>query len=110
MSRITASADIDQVKPDEVARFTDLFCQNVVSVLNGGLDFASNFNAQTLTLTFPAANVNTTFNHGLKRIPIGYISTGRTSALIVYDGALAHTASVLNLQASAVGTVRLLVY
>lgn len=110
MSKITASSDIQQLSPDEVPRFIDVFAQDVTETINGKLDFATNFNAVTVTLTFPTANANTTFSHSLGRVPVGYAQVGQSTALVVYDGIVANTGSVLNLRTSAAGTVKLLIY
>ncbi len=110
MSNITASSDMTQCKPEELAKFLDLFCQDVVSVVNGKLDFSTNFNSKLISITFGAANVNTSANHGLGRVPSGYIVTSATAATSVYNGSMPNTSSSINLMASAAATVGLLVF
>lgn len=112
MSNITASSDMSQIDSkdiDLVIKFIDLFMQNVVQVVNGQLDFKTNVNCKLLSITFSAANTNTAINHGLGRIPAGYIITGASAAALVYNGT-GNTTSVLNLMASAPATVGLLVF
>src|SRR5882757_2772220 len=104
MSSIVVSPNIAQVKPEEVRRFVDLFCTDVARVVNGGLDFKTNFNAQTISVTFSAANSSQAFGHGLGRIPIGYIQVGSTAAMNVFDGTSKNTTGTINLQSSAAGT------
>ncbi len=110
MSNITASTDMTQCKPEELAKFLDIFCQDVVNVVNGNLDFSTNFNAKLISITFGAANTNTPVNHGLSRVPAGYIVTSATAATSVYNSTVPNTTSVLNLMASAAATVGLLVF
>ena len=110
MSKIQASTGIAQVKPEEVQRFVDLFCQDVTRVVNGNLDFATNFNAKALSVNFSAANTDVAVAHGLGRVVVGYVQTGASAAMSLYDGSKASTSSTLYLRSSATGTARILVY
>lgn len=110
MSRITASTDIQKLDLEEVSRYVDIFCQDVVQQVNGGLDFETNFNAKTIEANFTSANTTLGFGHGLKRVPIGYIQVGADVAVSVFDGTLADSADTIYLQASVIANVRLLVY
>ncbi len=110
MSRIQASTDMTQVKPEELARYIDLFFQEVVRTVNGKLDFATNINCKLLSMTFSAANADTTVSHGLGRVPAGYIVTSASAATSVYDGSISNTSSDLTLRASVAATVGLLVF
>ncbi len=110
MSRIDASNDISQVKPEDVAQFVDVFLQQVSDAINGNLDFMTNFNCKLISVTFGAPDTNVATNHGLGRVPAGYIITGASVATSVYDGSVGNTASVINLRANVPATVGLLVY
>lgn len=110
MSKVTASTDIQQVKPDEVARFTDLAFQDIVSTLNGNLDFQTNFNCKILSVTFSAANTQVAISHGLGRIPAGYLQISSSVAASVYNGDSSSSSSVLYLKSSAPATVGLIVF
>ncbi len=110
MSNITASSDMTQCKPEELAKFLDIFCQDVADTVNGKLDFTTNFNCKLISVTFGAAGVSTSAVHGLGRVPSGYIVTGASAATAVYNSTVANTASTINLIASAAATVGLLVF
>lgn len=110
MSKIQASPNMSQVKPEELQRFLDIFCNSVTDTVNGKLDFATNFNCKLINMIFTAALTNTTALHGLGRVPAGYIITGLSAQMILSDGTSQSTASALILQSSAAGTARLLVY
>jgi hypothetical protein len=111
MSNISASTDFSHLKDEaELKKYLDMFGQNVVSVVNGKLDFQTNFNAKLISITFTAALSDTQVLHGLGRSPSGYIVTGLSAQMIVSDGTVANTTSVLTLQSSAAGTAKLLVY
>jgi len=113
MSKIQASTNIETENnkdPKSVPKFVDLFFQDVVRVVNGGLDFATNFNAKTVTVPFTVANENTTVIHGLGRVPAGYLVVGLSTNMIIYDGSVAGTTSAIVLKSSAIGNARILVY
>ncbi len=110
MSRITSSTDMTQCKPEELAKFIDIFCQNVENVVNGRLDFQTNLDCKLISITFSAANVSASVSHGLGRVPVGYIVTSASAATSVYKSTATNTTLVLNLMASAPATVGLLVF
>ena len=110
MSKITASPNIAQVDDSQVKRFTDQFCQNVVQVVNGKLDFASNFNAQTIQVNFTTINQTFGFPHSLGRIPVGYIRVGGSGGNGITDGNLPSTVDIIYLKATVVGVAKLLIF
>ncbi len=111
MSKVTASSDIDNVKPEEVARFVDIALQDIIATVNGKLDFAANFNAKEVTVIFTAANTDTAAVHGLGRVATRYILTSSNVALnVIYTGAAAGTSSTMYLKSSVVGTATILIY
>ena len=110
MSSITASTDMTQVKPEQLAEFVDKFFQDVEQTVNGNLDFKTNINCKLLSVTFSAANSSVATAHGLGRVPAGYIVTSATAALSVYNGSTGNDSTNIYLQASAPGTVGLIVF
>lgn len=110
MSQIQASTSIQQVKPDEVPRFVDIFFQEVIRVVNGGLDFQTNFNCKLLIAAFPAANTQVAVSHGLGRNPAGYIVTSISANIVIFNGSTPSNASTLYLQSSGAGSAGLLIY
>ncbi len=110
MSSITASTDMSNVKPEELAKFVDLFFQAVADTVNGKLDFQTNLNCKLINITFTAANTDASAGHGLGRVPSGYIITSSSVATSVYSGSAASTASNIILRANVPATVGLLVY
>ncbi len=109
MSNITASTDMTQVKPEELAKFIDLFFQDVVDTVNGKLDFTTNFNAKLISASFGAADTLTQVQHSLGRVPSGYIVTSASAHTQVYTGG-AFTTTTMGLMASTPATVGLLVF
>lgn len=110
MSKVTASTDIQQVKPEDVPRFTDLALQDIVRVLNGDVDFTNNINCKIVSVTFSAANVSQSVSHGLGRVPSGYWITKRNASANVFDGSGGSSSSTYSLQASAPVTCSILFF
>jgi len=110
MSSIKASDDMSQVPPEQLQRFLDILAKDIVSTVNGKLDFQTNFNCTLISVPFTAANTQQAILHGLGRVPVGYIKTRASANMEVFDGTSGNTSNVLYLQASAPGTVGLLIY
>jgi hypothetical protein len=110
MSKIQASPDIAQVKPEEVQRFVDLFCNDVTQTVNGNLDFSTNFNCRVVTATFGAANTDTAVSHTLGRAVAGYFPVSKSVAMDVYSGSKASTTSIIYLKSTAAGSATLVVF
>lgn len=110
MSQITASTKLEAVKPEELGRFSEIFAEDVVRVVNGQLDFATNFTAKTISVTFSTPSVDVSVSHGLGRVPIGYIIVSLSAPLVVYTGIGAWSTGTITLRASAAGIATLLVY
>ncbi len=110
MSSITASTDMDKVTDDDLSKYAELFFSDVVRVVNGGLDFQTNFNCKLVSITFGAFDTDTSIAHGLGRVPAGYIVTSSTAATGVYNGSIASTSSNLTLRSSNLATVGLIIF
>jgi hypothetical protein len=110
MSKITASSDFDRIEAEEIPRILTLFADQVVQIVNGGLEFSANFNAKTVSITFASANTDTSVGHGLGRTPAGYLVTSRSANMVIYDGSVANNTSTLILRSSAPGTASVLVF
>ncbi len=101
MSKIQASGDIDQVKPEDVQRYVDIFAQDVLRVVNGGLDFATNFNCKVMSVSLSNANADTAVAHNLGRVTSTYLIISKSVSSDIYNGS-AGTSSTLYLKATVV--------
>lgn len=93
MSKITASADIQQVKPEEVQKYVDLFCQDVTEVVNGKLDFVNNFASKVITASFTQANTDTVVTHNLGRATSNFLVASKSASCDIYNGSSQSTNS-----------------
>ena len=111
MSQIQASTSFhDNAKTlEELARFIDIFGQDVVRVVNGKLD-PSNWNGKLVSVTFTASATDTVVTHGLGRVVSKYVVTNKSAPIDVYDGSTPGTSQVLYLRASGAGTVGLWIF
>lgn len=110
MSKVTASTDIDQVKPEEAQRFIDIALQDIVQRINGDLDFQTNFNCAIVSVNFTAQNTDQAVSHGLGRIPTGYIPINQNVATRIFNGTTASTSGIIYLQSTQVATVGLIIF
>lgn len=107
---IKANPNIQQVPDNEQARFTDVFLNDVAKVVNGGLDFQTNFNGKLITAAFSSANTDTAVAHNLGRAPQGYVVTSLSTNMVVYSGSTAADKNTITLKSSAAGSAGLFVF
>ena len=111
MGKIKVPQTLDNLKEfEDFRRFASLLFNQIVDTVNGNVDIVDNLRASLLSCNFPASGTEYQFNHGLNRIPRGYIVTKRNVALTVFDGNSANTKEFIYLQSSAVGTASVLVF
>ncbi len=88
------------------------YSRELSALLNAGLKFAENFNAQLKTYTTNGvANTEDAVAHTLKRVPTGFLVVTRDKAGIVYDSGTTWTATNLYLKCSvATVAVKILIF
>lgn len=94
----------------KAARFVDIVLDQITALVNGRLTFSDNFLQQTTSVTFSAANTDTTVPHSLGFLPNGYIVVGRSANMVIYDGATANTTTNLYLRSSATGSASIIIF
>ena len=104
----TSDSIVDIVEDGEKFRYIQLFLQEAKRIINGNLLLDRNFKYNYVTVNFLSADTDLEVPHNLGRAPTGYIVTDRTAAMIVYSSTIPATPTVINLKASAVGTVKIL--
>lgn len=109
--KIKTTPDLSNLQSlEELTRFTAITFNDVVSAINGRLDFVSNCITKTIGCTFTVGATTVAFEHGLGQVPNGYIVVGRDSPLEVYDGVKNADATSIYLQGSTTGFAKILVY
>ena len=109
MALIKESPNITEItEVPEKFRYVQLFLQAVAAVVNGRLTLAENHLMPSVSVAFTEADTNKTVTHGLGRAPRGYILTGLTANMVIYDGSIGATAQNITLKSSAAGTAKLL--
>jgi hypothetical protein len=109
MARVS-NFDTGNATPEVFQRYTTKAMNDVSGILNKGILFADNFDAQIVDVTFSAANANTVVTHNLQRTPLGYIRLSSTAATIIYDGSAPSSINEITLRASAACTAKLLIF
>ena len=70
------------------------FTQELAQILNNGLKFEDNFNADIVTIADTGtADSENTVAHDLKRVPIGFVVIKTNKAVSAYDSGTAFTVS-----------------
>jgi hypothetical protein len=109
--KITATPDISNVETlDDVTRYTTQCLTQIVSVLNNNISFSDNFKATIASVTFPTANSEQAVDHGLGKVPTGYILAGASAATSIYNGTTANTDSKIYLKSSVATSVTLIIF
>lgn len=108
--RITAATNFQNVAPTDLARFVQIFCDNVSKVVNGKLTFSENVDCAIVKATFGSANANVTLNHTLNRAPIGYIPISLSAAMTIFSGSVSASSTTLTLQSNLAGSATLLIF
>ena len=88
------------------------YVKDLANLLNGGVKFSDNFNANLITVSDTGV-ADTTFvvTHNLKRVPIGYMPFYLNKAGVVYDAGTPWTASAIYLKCNVASTlVKLLIF
>ena len=111
MSRLLLSSQLGNIKtlPD-IIRFVAIFADDVENVVNGQLEFGLNLKTSLITCVFEAINTEQGFNHGLDRVPQGYILVSSAVATTIFSGATSNTAEKIYLQSTALGSTKVLVF
>lgn len=109
--KIKTIQDLANIKelPDLV-RFTAQVCKDIINVVNGGLDFASNFRSSIVSVTFSGASTDVGVSHSLGAVPTGYVVVKSSANINVFDGVSGNTDSTIFLASSGAGTVSVLVF
>lgn len=110
MSKVQASPDVATVDDKDIKKYVTLCLSDIVDKVNGKLELGVNVIGKLLSITFLAANTDVSVAHGLGRVPAGYIITGSSASMSVYNGSTANTASSLILRSSAAGTAGVYVF
>jgi hypothetical protein len=105
MSNITASPEITEIRDDNNKfRYIQLFFQSVLSVVNGNIEFSRNIRPRPISVVFSSADTDVIINHGLKRVPRGYLKLSSSAAMNIYNGSNASTSTQITLRSDAAGT------
>lgn len=106
MSKLTELADYTNIDdPKEFMRHASRFISQLQDTFNGGLDFATNFNCQIISVNFSVANQDTQITHKLNRTGIYYIPISKSVSCDVYNGNTAQSKSSIYLRSTVSGSV-----
>jgi len=109
MAKIRKLSNLTTIKdPQEFMRHGSQAIGAAVDTINGGLEFDSNLNTSSVSVTFTAANTDTMVTHGLGKVPVGYLKSKASANCNIFDGTKSATDTVIYLQSTAPATVTLI--
>lgn len=86
MGKVVAKPNVSNTKNwEELQRYSSIVIQDIVNQVNGNLTFSDNMNVTIVEHDFTAVNVPFAVEHGLGRVPKGYIVIGITANTAVYQ-------------------------
>jgi hypothetical protein len=90
-----AESEFDRVLAQQILSYG----VTLANVINNGLRFTDNFDAQIQTLTTNgSADTEDAIAHTLKRVPTGFLILNRDKAGVVYDSGTAWTTTTIYLK------------
>lgn len=95
---------------DSLTQHLNIFTDDLISNVNGNLEFGENIKTSLVTINFTAANTEVAVTHTLGRVPIGYMQVGANAAASLYAGTSANTDGIIYLKSSAIAIVNALVF
>lgn len=107
MSLIKEEGQLSKLDMDKKFIYIEKFMQAVKGVVNGNLEFAKNMLISSKTVTFAQGGVDVKIDHGLGRIPRGYLVISRDTINHVYDGVSPATESFIYLRAQGTLTAKI---
>lgn len=94
----------------DASRFIQGAFDDLTTILNGKLLLGDNVSVSIFSYTFQAANTSYKIQHGLSRIPIGYILVKSPASSSLFDGSGQNDSNVIYLQCTQALTVTVMVF
>ncbi len=109
--KIKTIQDISNVQSwEDLRRYSSQSINDLVTVVNGKIDFVDNCSTSLAPVQFTKANVEVEVKHSLGRVPSGYIVAGKSASFDIYNGASPNTDSTIYVKGTVAGTATLLVF
>lgn len=111
MSKIQTQAQIDDIKdPEERHTQSAIIIGEIVSKVNGQLEFDKNLLTQTIEVVFTASNTEQKINHSLNKLVYNYFIVSKLAACDVYDGGTDPTSNAIYLKSTVATAVTLILF
>lgn len=106
-----ANFDVSNVGSiEDVKRFISQTMAQVITIINGRITLADNFDGKIVSASFTAVNTDTAVTHGLGRTAIGYILVTASAAMSIYTGSQAGDGTTIFLRSNNPGSATILVF
>ena len=110
MSRVKTYAQLDDVADDDFKSLSAQAISEIVSTVNGQLEFDKNLLSQTVEVVFSAINTEKQVDHNLGKLVYKYFVVKKLAACDVYSGTTAPTNNSIYLKSTVATTVTLVLF
>jgi len=95
---------------EDLRRFGSQLFSSLTGAVNNGLNFSDNFDGKVVDMVSSVINTDVQINHGLGRVPQGYVVLKASVGGVVYDGSASSDSSYIYLKSTVAGTYKLLIF
>ena len=111
MSKVSQYGDISNVKTlEDLITFAARAIDDLVTTINGKLDFQNNINCQLANVSFTAVNGEVAISHNLKRVPTGFLVYSVSTATVPQTGVTPWTSSAVYLRCQTTGNASVIIF
>lgn len=110
MSKVQLYSGLDDIKAEEFQSAASQLLSDIVSRVNGQLEFDKNILSQTVEVVFTATNTEQAVKHNLNKLIYNYIPVSKLAACDIYDGGSGPNNNTIYLKSTVATTVTLVLF
>jgi hypothetical protein len=111
MSKVTIHSGLEDIKEMENYKTASAqLLSDIVSKINGQLEFDKNLLSQTVEVAFTEADVEQVVNHSLNKLIYNYLPINKLVSCDIYDGGTGPTKNAIYLKSTVATTVTLVLF
>lgn len=94
----------------DVTRYATQVIREIVDLINGNIRISDNLSVAIRDVNFTASNTEVRVEHGLNRIPSGYILVKSNVSTTIFDGDTSNSTTLIYLKASVAASTKVLIF
>jgi len=109
--KIKATPELSNLETlEDVTRYGTQVIREIVDLINGNLRITDNLSVSLRDVVFSASSTEVQVEHGLNRLPTGYILVKSNVSTTLFDGDTANSTTLIYLKASAAANTKVLIF